>query len=84
MLTLFSERYSKDYKFRPAASPIITEILKDGRMRLRGALPEPALPTTTPAAKKTRKSKPKVGKVSGKRKSSGKNSKPRDVNQQRM
>ena len=30
-------RYSKEYKFRPAASPIITERLKDGRVRLRGA-----------------------------------------------
>ncbi|KAI0353661.1 hypothetical protein OH77DRAFT_1512527 [Trametes cingulata] len=25
------DRYSKEYKFRPAASPIITERLKDGR-----------------------------------------------------
>lgn len=32
-------RYSKEYKFRPAASPIITERLKDGRTRLRGAQP---------------------------------------------
>ncbi|KAI0788247.1 hypothetical protein C8Q74DRAFT_1256895 [Fomes fomentarius] len=32
-------RYSKDYKFRPAASPVITEQLKDGRVRLRGAQP---------------------------------------------
>ncbi|THH17882.1 hypothetical protein EW146_g3019 [Bondarzewia mesenterica] len=30
-------RYSKEFKYRPAASPIITERLKDGRMRLRGA-----------------------------------------------
>jgi hypothetical protein len=76
-----SKRYSKDYKFRPAASPVITEILKDGRMRLRGALPEPALPTAPPVAKKKRK--PKAGKVSGKRKSGGKKSKPL-MNQQRM
>ncbi|CAL1715850.1 unnamed protein product [Somion occarium] len=34
-----ANRYSKDYKFRPAASPIITEKLKDGRMRVRGAQP---------------------------------------------
>ncbi|KAI0750048.1 hypothetical protein C8Q80DRAFT_1100970 [Daedaleopsis nitida] len=34
-----AQRYSKDYKFRPAASPIITEKLKDGRTRLRGAVP---------------------------------------------
>ncbi|KAI0706414.1 hypothetical protein C8Q76DRAFT_629865 [Earliella scabrosa] len=32
-------RYSKDYKFRPAASPVITERLKDGRTRVRGAAP---------------------------------------------
>ncbi|RPD54840.1 hypothetical protein L226DRAFT_470955 [Lentinus tigrinus ALCF2SS1-7] len=34
-----AQRYSKDFKFRPAASPIITEKLKDGRTRLRGAAP---------------------------------------------
>ncbi|KAK7678585.1 hypothetical protein QCA50_018457 [Cerrena zonata] len=34
-----ANRYSKDYKFRPAASPIITERLKDGRTRVRGAQP---------------------------------------------
>lgn len=34
-----TDRYSKDYKFRPAASPVITEQLKDGRVRLRGAQP---------------------------------------------
>ncbi|KAH0835037.1 hypothetical protein J3R83DRAFT_10774 [Lanmaoa asiatica] len=32
-------RYSKEFKFRPAASPVITERLKDGKVRLRGALP---------------------------------------------
>ncbi|OBZ72198.1 Casein kinase I isoform alpha [Grifola frondosa] len=32
-------RYSKEYKFRPAASPIVTEQLKDGRVRVRGAAP---------------------------------------------
>jgi hypothetical protein len=32
-------RYSKEFKFRPAASPVITERLKDGRVRLRGAQP---------------------------------------------
>lgn len=30
-------RYSDEFKYRPAASPVITEYLKDGRMRLRGA-----------------------------------------------
>ncbi|KAI0075997.1 hypothetical protein K474DRAFT_1583626, partial [Panus rudis PR-1116 ss-1] len=34
-----ANRYSKEYKFRPAASPIITERLKDGRVRVRGAQP---------------------------------------------
>ena len=32
-------RYSEEFKYRPAASPIITERLKDGRVRLRGAYP---------------------------------------------
>ncbi|KAI5117665.1 hypothetical protein M0805_009698 [Coniferiporia weirii] len=31
--------YSKDHKFRPAASPVITGTLKDGRLRLHGAQP---------------------------------------------
>ncbi|KAG1827969.1 hypothetical protein EV424DRAFT_1345118 [Suillus variegatus] len=34
---IHAERYSKDYKYRPAASPVITERLKDGVVRLRGA-----------------------------------------------
>lgn len=29
--------YSDEFKYRPAASPVITEHLKDGRIRLRGA-----------------------------------------------
>lgn len=36
---IHAQRYSSEYKFRPAASPIITERLKDGRTRLRGAAP---------------------------------------------
>ncbi|CDO75128.1 hypothetical protein BN946_scf185010.g53 [Trametes cinnabarina] len=36
---IHASRYSKEYKFRPAASPIITERLKDGRVRVRGAAP---------------------------------------------
>ncbi|KAF8998858.1 hypothetical protein BDQ17DRAFT_1190283, partial [Cyathus striatus] len=36
---VYASRYSKEHKFRPAASPIITETLKDGRIRLRGATP---------------------------------------------
>ncbi|KAF8274528.1 hypothetical protein EI94DRAFT_1825508 [Lactarius quietus] len=34
-----SHRYSKQHKYRPAASPIVTEILKDGKTRIRGAAP---------------------------------------------
>jgi hypothetical protein len=30
-------RYSEEFKYRPAASPVITETLKDGRLRIRGA-----------------------------------------------
>ncbi|KAH7333584.1 hypothetical protein B0J17DRAFT_675989 [Rhizoctonia solani] len=33
---IYADRYSHEYKFRPAASPIITEKLKDGRIRIRG------------------------------------------------
>ena len=74
---LLTKRYSKDYKFRPAASPIVTETLKDGRVRLRGALPTPT--TTPPVVKPKRKSG--VGKASGKRK---RKSKTKAVNQRRM
>ncbi|KAG5653666.1 hypothetical protein H0H81_011418 [Sphagnurus paluster] len=38
---IYATRYSKEHKFRPAASPIITETLKDGRIRIRGAGPTP-------------------------------------------
>jgi hypothetical protein len=52
-----ANRYSKEFKFRPAASPIITETLVDGRIKLRGALPEP---TSLPqASKKTIRKKMK-------------------------
>ena len=60
------KRYSKDYKFRPAASPVITETLKDGRTRLRGALPDPTPQTVLPPVAKKKK-RPKKGKGSGKR-----------------
>ncbi|KAG9081210.1 hypothetical protein FRC06_005726 [Ceratobasidium sp. 370] len=33
---IYADRYSEKHKFRPAASPIITEKLKDGRIRIRG------------------------------------------------
>ncbi|KAG5652385.1 hypothetical protein H0H81_005181 [Sphagnurus paluster] len=50
---IYASRYSKDHKFRPAASPIITETLKDGRIRIHGAGPTPdPVPLPTPAAKR--------------------------------
>ncbi|KIM64743.1 hypothetical protein SCLCIDRAFT_114473 [Scleroderma citrinum Foug A] len=36
---LSTRRYSKEFKYRLAVSPIITERLKDGGVRLRGAYP---------------------------------------------
>ncbi|KAF8604321.1 hypothetical protein BDV93DRAFT_440667 [Ceratobasidium sp. AG-I] len=33
---IYADRYSEKHRFRPAASPIITEKLKDGRIRIRG------------------------------------------------
>jgi len=36
---IHAKRYSQEYQFRPAASPVVTERLKDGRVRLRGAQP---------------------------------------------
>ncbi|KAK7042735.1 casein kinase I isoform alpha, partial [Favolaschia claudopus] len=65
-----ANRYSKEFKFRPAASPIITETLKDGRLRVRGGAPTTAVPkptTPTTAAKKV-----KAGKRKGKGKGKGK------------
>lgn len=68
LLSLSINRYSKEYKFRPAASPIITEQLKDGRTRIRGAEPtfradeRVASPTARPTAKAKVKGKGK-GKV---------------------
>ncbi|PPQ92063.1 hypothetical protein CVT25_007309 [Psilocybe cyanescens] len=62
---IHASRYSKEHKFRPAASPIITETLKDGRIRLRGALPEP---TEAPKPTVKPKKKTRTGKVSAKRK----------------
>ncbi|KAG6813971.1 hypothetical protein H0H92_005226 [Tricholoma furcatifolium] len=66
---IHASRYSKEHKFRPAASPIITETLRDGRVRVRGAAPsatpEP-LPKPTPNPKKkksTKKLKPRKGKA---------------------
>lgn len=51
-----AHRYSKQYKFRPAASPVITETLKDGRTKVFGGRPGDDMPlptSTTPKAKPT-------------------------------
>ncbi|KAJ7678442.1 hypothetical protein B0H14DRAFT_3908502 [Mycena olivaceomarginata] len=56
-----ASRYSKVFKYRPAASPIVTETLKDGRVRFRGAAPTSS---TTPAPKPT-PAKPKTAKRKG-------------------
>ncbi|KAJ6537406.1 hypothetical protein DFH09DRAFT_992106 [Mycena vulgaris] len=60
-------RYSKEFKYRPAASPIITETLKDGRLRVRGAGPTSSatpvpVPTTKPKGTKKRSGKKRSGK----------------------
>jgi len=34
-----AHRYSKQHKYRPAASPVLYEKLKDGNIRVRGAAP---------------------------------------------
>jgi hypothetical protein len=39
VLAVDGGRYSNEHKFRPAASPIIKEKLKNGKVRLRGANP---------------------------------------------
>ncbi|KIL64776.1 hypothetical protein M378DRAFT_178691 [Amanita muscaria Koide BX008] len=56
---VYANRYSKEHKFRPAASPIVTETLKDGRIRIRGAEPTMSAPppnrTTNPKPKRKRK-----------------------------
>jgi len=57
---IYASRYSKEFKYRPAASPIITETLKDGRIRIRGAAPTTLVtptPTPTPVKRKTNRRK---------------------------
>jgi hypothetical protein len=62
-------RYSKEFKYRPAASPIVTETLKDGRVRVRGAAPTSgATPAPKPTAAKPKTGKRKTGKGKGKKK----------------
>jgi len=36
---VYADRYSNEYKYRPAASPVITEALKNGKRRIKGANP---------------------------------------------
>jgi hypothetical protein len=59
---MFCDRYSKEHRFRPAASPIITQTLKDGRIRIHGAVP---------SATATASASPKVKKTKRKRKAKG-------------
>ncbi|KIY52221.1 hypothetical protein FISHEDRAFT_56186 [Fistulina hepatica ATCC 64428] len=55
---IYASRYSKEFKYRPAASPIITETLKDGRLRIRGAAPTMSSPPkSTPKPDKTKRKK---------------------------
>ncbi|KAJ7349720.1 hypothetical protein DFH08DRAFT_742259 [Mycena albidolilacea] len=64
-----ASRYSKEFKYRPAASPVVTETLKDGRVRVRGAAPtSSATPAPKPTASKPKTGKRKTGKGKGKKK----------------
>ncbi|KAK0186346.1 hypothetical protein F5146DRAFT_1124166 [Armillaria mellea] len=53
---VYATRYSDQFKFRPAASPIVTETLKGGGTRLRGANPT-ATSRTTPTSTLEKKKK---------------------------
>ncbi|KAJ6623644.1 hypothetical protein B0H10DRAFT_2008995 [Mycena sp. CBHHK59/15] len=70
---IHASRYSREHKYRPAASPIITETLKDGRLRIRGAAPTTSVtptPTPTLALKKKadkNKKKKRMGKKQAKK-----------------
>ena len=65
--TISIHRYSKEHKFRPAASPIITETLKDGRTRIRGAQPV-YVATETPTPRPTAKAGKRISKTKAKAK----------------
>ncbi|KAJ7177217.1 hypothetical protein C8R43DRAFT_974544 [Mycena crocata] len=56
-----ASRYSREFKYRPAASPIITETLKDGRVRVRGAAPTTSV-TPSPVATAAPKTKKRTKK----------------------
>ncbi|KAK1235516.1 hypothetical protein PQX77_001253 [Marasmius sp. AFHP31] len=71
-----AKRYSKEFKYRPAASPIVSKTMKDGRLRVRGAEPTTSTaPKPAPAvkkkkrsigAKKEKRAKQRIKKASGK------------------
>ncbi|KAJ7136199.1 hypothetical protein C8R46DRAFT_1138200 [Mycena filopes] len=66
-----ASRYSKQYKYRPAASPIVTETLKDGRVRVRGAAPTTSatpIPKAKPTPARAKRAGGKGKKKGGKRK----------------
>ncbi|KAJ7092974.1 hypothetical protein B0H15DRAFT_1020992 [Mycena belliarum] len=71
-VVVHANRYSKQYKYRPAASPIVTETLKDGRLRVRGAGPTS---TATPVPKVQATAATAAKKKGGKRKGAGKKAK---------
>ncbi|KAI5885399.1 uncharacterized protein SCHCODRAFT_02719058 [Schizophyllum commune H4-8] len=73
---IYASRYSEEFKYRPAASPIITETLRDGRLRVRGAAPTTSIkptPTQTATSKPGRKRRGK------KRSKAKKSTKPRQA-----
>ena len=89
-LTFLFLRYSDEYKYRPAASPVITEYLKDGRIRLRGAsvggvgIKEEDIPKSSVQIRRQEEervqeareaAKKKLGLKTGTRKGKGKNKK---------
>ncbi|KIY67414.1 hypothetical protein CYLTODRAFT_454445 [Cylindrobasidium torrendii FP15055 ss-10] len=63
---VYAKRYSEEFKYRPAASPIITETLKGGGTKLRGAQPLPS-PTKTEEPKPRRKRRSKKSKKGGRK-----------------
>jgi hypothetical protein len=77
MLYSTQKRYSKDFKYRPAASPVITEALPDGKKRLRGARPGDQIPiptpTSTPSKERTKTKKDRKDKKKDRKKKAKKN-----------
>ncbi|KAJ7575524.1 hypothetical protein C8J56DRAFT_971476 [Mycena floridula] len=73
-MIVHASRYSKEHKFRPAASPVVTETLSDGRVRVRGAQPTASTtPTPIPKVKaKKRSAKGTKRSTHNKKKKAGK------------